>query len=203
MRVTWARILAATILILGIAGAAAAAGALPARASSGHEVCDAVTAPPVLCLNAWNQGPDIKTYYPNAANNNVMVQGVDRCGNGDLTTANCPITGNPAGQFIYQVEYVGPGSFNGDCIGDNSGTGGANLVACNDVNTGFGGGLGTLQVAIHDGCPAGSNLGVNVHYSNLNGGWPHFLGIDFNNVAGAQVILNGAFVVCLTYIPFG
>ena len=196
-------ILAGLAIILGVLYAAQPAYASqPAAAISGHQVCDAVTGPPVLCLNAWNEGPGIKTYSPNVANNNVVVQGMARCGNGDLSTVNCPITGNPTGQFIYQIEYVGPGSFNGDCIGEQNESGNATLVACNNSN-GTGGGLGTLQEAAHFSCPSGFNSGVNVHFTNLNGGWSHFLGIDFNNSVGAQVILNGSFAICLGYIPFG
>jgi hypothetical protein len=47
----------------------------------------------------------------------------DVCNNGDYTTTNCPIAGNPSGLFIYQIKYSGGGTYNGLCVGDNSSSG--------------------------------------------------------------------------------
>ncbi len=120
------KVIAATMLLLA-AGAGAASGATPALASSGHpalassghQVCDEGV--PLECLNAWNGGPSIRTYTPTVSNNNFTIQGVNRCNNGDYTTTNCPITGNPSGLYIYQIKYAGGGKYNGDCLGDNTG----------------------------------------------------------------------------------
>ena len=132
------KVMAAAATLMLVTGAGVASAMTPALASpghnalaaSGHEVCDEGS--PVKCLNAWGGGPSVRTYSPNVSNDNFVVQGVNRCNNGDYTTSNCPISGNPSGLYIYQIEFVGGGPYNGDCVGDNNpGVSGlAELVGC-------------------------------------------------------------------------
>ena len=206
---------AATTLLLLVSGAAVASGTTPAFASSGHEVCDEGFSAglQIYCLNAWNGGPDIRTYTPGVSNNNFVVQGVDRCNHGDYSTSNCPISGNPSGLFIYQIEYVGGGTYNGDCLGDNTGNlpSDAQMVRCNSTSyPGSGGGTATIFVAFHgDGnffpyCDSGFNYAVNAHWTNLRGGWNGEIdGIAYADVNDVPVVLSNFPDNCLSYTPFG
>jgi hypothetical protein len=163
------KIMAAAAAILLMTGIAVASGATPAFAASGHEMCDEGL--PVKCINAWGGGPDIKVYSPNVSNNNFTIQGVNRCNNGDYTTSNCPIAGNPSGLFIYQIKFSGGGAYNGRCVGDNATIGYAHLVNCNSTSyPGTGGGTATIFVQFHgDGnslgfCSTSFNYAINSHH---------------------------------------
>lgn len=199
---------AATVLLL-VTGVTVLAGAPPALASSGHELCDEGV--PIECMNAWGGGPSVRTYTPDVANDNFIVQGVNRCNNGDDTTSNCPITGNPSGLFIYQIKYSGSGTYSGDCVGDNDGLGYAELVKCNNTSyPGTGGGTATIFVQFHgDGmllpyCESGFNWAINSHYTGLNGGWVNGMsGVEWNSQNDLLVALSGLPENCLANIPFG
>ena len=212
-------IAAAATMVLLVTGAGMVSGTTPALASSGHpalassghEVCDEGL--PLECLNAWNGGPSIRTYAPAVSNNNFTVQGVDRCNNGDYSTSNCPITGNPSGLYIYQIKYAGGGKYNGDCLGDNTGNlpSYAQMVGCNSTSyPGTGGGTATIFVAFHgDGnllpyCDSGFHWAINSHWTNLGGGWwPGTSGISYSDVNNVPVVLSDLPDNCLSYTPFG
>jgi hypothetical protein len=212
-------IAAAATMVLLATGAGVVSGATPALASpghpalasSGHQVCDEGL--PLECLNAWNGGPSIRTYTPTVSNNNFTIQGVNRCNNGDYTTSNCPISGNPSGLYIYQIKYAGGGRYNGYCLGDNTGNlpSYAQMVGCNNTSyPGTGGGTATIFVAFPgDGnllpyCDSGFNWGINSHWTNLSGGWwPGLSGISYSDVNDVQVVLSNLPDNCLSYTPFG
>jgi hypothetical protein len=200
------------IAALAIGLPAAAASARPVKpgmpvqlvtGSDPHEICNVFSNGGLdQCLNNWN-GADgyVKTYSSGVANDAFIVQGVDRCGNGDHTTYGCPISGVPSGLFIYQIEF-GDGS--GYCIGTDA-SGNALSTTCNNPNNGYGGGNGTLEVAYNDGtCPSGTNAAINVYWTNKNGGWSAIRGISWpTNSDGTQVILNGAQIIyCLGYYSY-
>jgi len=213
------KVMAAAATLLLVTGAGVASAMTPALASpghvalaaSGHEVCDEGS--PVKCLNAWGGGPSIRTYSPNVANDNFVVQGVNRCNNGDYTTSNCPISGNPSALYIYQIEFVGGGTYNGDCVGDNNpGVSGlAELVGCNHTAyPGTGGGTATIFVAYPgDGityplCESGFNYGVNAHFTSGNGSFGGLSGIRWDEEQN-DISIDLSFPPgnCLSYIPFG
>ena len=197
---------AATMVLLVAPGAgmvsgttpALASSGSPALASSGHEVCDEGL--PLECLNAWNGGPSIRTYAPAVSNNNFTVQGVDRCNNGDDSTSNCPITGQPFRAVHLSDQVPGGGKYNGDCLGDNTGNlpSYAQMVGCNSTSyPGTGGGTATIFVAFHgDGnllpyCDSGFNWAINSHWTNLGGGWwPGTSGISYSDVNNVPVVLS-------------
>lgn len=173
--------------------------AIPAHADPNpYSICDPL--PAEFCLNNWN-GADgyVKAYtFTGTINSDFHVQGMPRCGNGDLTTANCPVRGVPAGLFMYQITY-GDGS--GYCIATDTSTGYALAGTCNNPN-GYGGSYGTIQIAYGGGCPQAFNLGINNYWTGRNGGWSNAVGISYADRDGAQVILNGYGPNCLDYTPF-
>jgi hypothetical protein len=204
------KITAAAAAMLLMTGIAVASGTTPAFAASGHETCD--DGLPVKCINAWGGGPDIKVYSPNVANNNFTIQGVNRCNNGDYTTSNCPIAGNPSGLFIYQIKFSGGGAYNGRCVGDNDTIGYAHLVNCNSTSyPGTGGGTATIFVQFHgDGntlgfCSTSFNYAINSHFTIQGGGWvTGITGIEWDQEQnGLLVALSAGVPTCLVSIPFG
>jgi hypothetical protein len=150
---------------------------------------------PAFCLNNWSGSGDIDSGNPGAPNGNFYYQGVNRCNNGDYTTAGCPITGVPKGLFIYQ--YVDGN--NGKCVGTDTteGSGGrygtAIETGCNETGyPGTGGGTGTIQVSNGEsnGCPGSSVADLNSYWTNFNGGVSDPSWIQINGVAGDAVILK-------------
>jgi hypothetical protein len=124
------------------------------------------------CLNDWSNGTSVRLYAPNVTNDAYYPDAVDRCQSGsNLTTANCPISGIPAGYSIYQMKDERKANA---CIGnDSSGGSYATEVGCNiESYPGNGGGYGTLVILITDGTCNG-NYGdiVNAYWSNQFGGW--------------------------------
>jgi len=190
-------------LVLSGAAMTATASAAPVRGGSDpHQVCSVYTNGTLdECLNNWNHAYGyVESYAPGAANNNFIVEGVDRCGNGDYTTSGCPVSGVPAGLFIYQIAY---GDEQSDCIanlGGNSPYAADGL--CNGSN-GYGGSYGTLEIAYHGSCPAGTNIAINVYWTGKNGGWSHAVGIWWQQGNGDLVFLNwGGGIPCLGYYSY-
>jgi hypothetical protein len=192
-------------LITGPAASAAPArtyqAAARAAANDPHEVCSISGGAPDECLNNWNNAYSaVKSYAPNAANNSFVVEGVDRCGNGDYTTSGCPVAGVPAGLFVYQIAY---GNNTSKCIA----AAGGNAVAgtCNG-SSGYGGSTGSLEIAYHDSCPSGTNAAINVYWTGQFGGWSHAVGIGWVQGNGNQVFLdaalNGGGIPCLGYYSY-
>ena len=152
-----------TIAALGIA--------IPnAYANSTPQLCEHGGSPPVggECLNLWGGAGGtglVKTFGPGVANDQVTVQPINgRCQTGsDLTTLNCPYNGVPSGLTIVQFVDVA-----GQCIGDNGGANGdakaGGFDGCNNVNTGFGGGYGTVFFVEQSTCPVGWNIFINFHW---------------------------------------
>lgn len=177
----------------------------PAHRSDPNEICS-VDANGLLdeCLNNWNNAYGaVRSYAPGVANNSFVVEGVDRCGHGDYTTSGCPVSGAPAGLFVYQIAY---GNNRSDCIATQS-TSTSNAVAgkCNGSN-GYGGSYGTLFIAVHDGCPFSStNAAINVFWTGHAGGWSAAAGIWWPEGNGNQVILSlpvTSGIPCLGYYPY-
>src|SRR5580765_1751084 len=110
------RLAAAAGMLLATTGLATVATTSPAGAVA-HQLCD--NGPTDKCLNAWDGGSLVKTFDPNAANDNFDYQPVKgRCQSGTaFTTANCPLSGTPAGLLIVQIQYF---NVSGSCIGDNA-----------------------------------------------------------------------------------
>jgi hypothetical protein len=205
-------IITAIGLVLGVgltAGPAASAAwagthqaAARAAAQDPHQICSISGGAPDQCLNNWNDAyGDVLSYAPNAANNSFIVEGVDRCGNGDYTTSGCPVAGVPANLFVYQIAY---GNNASKCIATNS-VSVAVSGTCNGSN-GYGGSAGTLEIAYHDGCPSGTNTAINVYWTGQEGGWGHAAGIWFGSSNGSSVVLgeflgNGD-LPCLGYYSY-
>lgn len=168
-------------------------GLTPAYAQT-NEVCDIQG----NCFNAWDGGPAVDVYRSGVANDNFTVEGVDRCNNGDYSTANCPIQGVPAGQYIYQVEYSGSGSYDGECVAAGS-EGEATLSTCNDTAyPGNGGANGTILVARSETiCHDGFNAGIDRYYTS---NWSNPYGVYMEDFSGTPVELNSSDLICLVYL---
>lgn len=190
--------LCVSVLTLVAGTALVATSATPAFASGETEVCTVYNAgggnyPPFYCINAWNGGPDEKSYqWSSAPNNYWYAQGVDRCNNGDYTTANCPISGIGAGRFIYQLVYGN----NGKCMGTQTAAGAGFaqgvFTGCNETGyPGVGGGIGTIQIAIGGhGCPSATNAALNGYWTGQNGGVsdPTYISVPDGN--GGEVFMD-------------
>jgi len=204
-------IITAIGLVLGVGlTIVPAASAAPARtpqvgaraaAQDPHEVCSVSGGAPFECLNNWNDAYSfVAAYSPGAANNSFVVEGVDRCGNGDYTTSGCPVSGVPAGLFVYQIAY---GNNTGKCIAEGNG-GEAVAGTCNG-SSGYGGSVGTVEIAYHGSCPSGTNTGINVYWTGQDGGWSHAAGIWWNSGIGHFVFLNESLssgLTCLGYYSY-
>ncbi len=194
------------VLIAGPAASAAPArtyqAAERAAAPDPHEVCSISSGAPFECLNNWNaMYTFVAAYNPGAANDSFIVEGVNRCGNGDYTTSGCPVSGVPAGLFVYQIAY---GNNTSKCIA--AGSGGEAVAGTCNGSTGYGGSTGTLEIAYHDSCPSGTNAGVNVYYTGGAGGWSHAEGLYWESGIGHFVFLNESLssgvVPCLGYYSY-
>jgi hypothetical protein len=194
----------ATILTLGGGLALVAAAAAPAFASGQSEVCDVYNAgggnyEPFYCINAWNGGPYEAAYqWSSATNNYWYAQGVDRCGNGDYTTANCPISGINAGYFVYQLRY---GNASNTCMGTVTAGGEHNaqgiFTGCNETGyPGTGGGDGTIEIAIPGSCPSGTNVALNAYWYGQDGN--NIATLSWGDSNGSEVYMNNeGTAVCL------
>jgi len=113
-----------------------------ASATTGVQFCDVLQ-----CLNAWNGGPYVNTYGPRVANDFF-----------NLTINTLPDPG-------YRViQYLGPGSYHGDCISDynNSSTDArAGLYDCSRGGYPWG---SKFEVA---NCPSGALAFYDIHWN----GW--------------------------------
>lgn len=180
-------ILLAIALVLGFSGSTALM-ATAAHASPATEDCD-WNGSPLFCLNDWSGSGSIASYqYGSAQNNNFYYQPVyGRCVAGsDRTTTGCPFPGVGAGHLIFQVVYAN----NGQCMGTVTGGGNAGvgvLTGCNNVNTGYGGGVGTIYANSLGGCPSGTAGWYNSYWSNADGS-PQAVRIRDNN--GDSVYVN-------------
>lgn len=147
---TWALSLA---LALGIATGVTTA--TPAHAAS-HEYC---TLTYNECMNDWSGFGVIKTGAPGWPNEEFNGNNLFRCpanggGNTDVVTyagnygpTDCPYANTSLdyhfqGNAIEQIRFEGTDS----CLGTNPNNGQAVLTTCNDPNTGYGGGPGTVFV---------------------------------------------------------
>jgi hypothetical protein len=172
-----------------------------AAAPDPHQICSISGGALDECLNNWNNAyGNVRSYAPNVANNSFVVEGVDRCGNGDYTTSGCPVAGVPAGLFVYQIAY---GNNTSKCIAAN----GVDAVAgtCNGSN-GYGGSVGTVEIAYHNSCPSGTNAGINVYWTGQHGGWSDASGIWWAQGNGNLVFLDeplsAGIVPCLGYYSY-
>lgn len=180
-------IITAISFVLGI-GITAPANAVPVHHGSDPDQICSVNPNGTLdeCLNNWNDAYGyVKSYAPFVANNSFVVEGVDRCGNGDYTTSGCPVSGVPADLYVYQIAY---GNNTNDCIATNS-HGYAVAGACNGSN-GYGGSVGTLFISYHAGCSfAITNVAINVYWTGRDGGWSNAAGIWWAQGNGNEVAL--------------
>ena len=198
-------IITVTSVLSAVAMTATANAAPVSGGSDPHQICSVYTNGTIdECLNNWGHAYGyVESYAPNAANNNFVVEGVDRCGNGDYTTSGCPVSGVPAGLFIYQIAY---GDELSDCIanlGGNSPYAADGL--CNGSN-GYGGSDGTLEIAYYGSCPSGTNLAINVYWTGQSGGWSQTRGIWWQQGNGSVVSLDvgdgGTPLPCLGYYSY-
>ena len=179
-------LLSAFLITLTVGGIAATT--VPAHAALGIQICDN------KCLNGWNGGSVLKTYDPNVFNDNFVLDFVSgRCQSGSfLTTANCPISGVPAGLDIVQIKETYVANGNNECVGDYQDMSGRadaeTFDVCNNDQTGFGGDYGTIFVLGTD-CGSQSWELFNSHFSSNFGTGRRDLGSDFNS-DGNQIYLN-------------
>lgn len=103
------------------------------------------------CMNDWNGksfGP-VDMYYGGSSHEDFIAQGINRC-NGFVVTMTCPFQDTQLDQEYYndpivQIEYVP----SGECLSGVDGASGAAQVVldyCNNVDTGSGGGYGTIYI---------------------------------------------------------
>jgi hypothetical protein len=153
-----------------------------------------------LCLNDWNNSGEVSTYTAGVDNDAYLIQGIDRCGNGDYSTANCPITGMPAGYFIFQFKD----QRTGDCIGlAASGSPYPLETGCNSPTTGYGGGDGTVNILVYpSSCASGYYGAINSYWSNYYGGWGDAVGYYWGANDHDPVYLNDGTGVCFQEFTF-
>ena len=139
--------------------------ASPAHAGTGNQFCTGLASSDE-CYNAWNAGPDIKSYTIQVVNNDFTIQNTSLC-NGGFTTTTCPSGwSGGAGWEIVNIEDTDGGSFDGDFIGDsgNSSTSAkAGLVAPGGWGTNF------VWFSPSSGCVAGATLFWDTHWKGLLG----------------------------------
>lgn len=142
------------------------AAAAPAFATPTFEICNTNG----YCLNARNGGPYVQTWSAGQNNNNFVVQYIEgRCARGsELTTANCPWAGTPAGIPIFQFYYLSTGNCAGDFNNDPNMAELSAFDACNSTTSGTGGAYGTVQLQWQGSCASGYWAAINVHSSS---GW--------------------------------
>ncbi len=186
MRLRLIAVAAALLLSAGLAIISTSASA-----DSGTQICGTQK-----CLNLWNGGPGLKTYSSGVVNDNYIEQFVKgRCIAGSWkTTANCPISGVPAGLDIVQISETHVANGNFHCVGDQNGdttqADAESFDACNNLNTGQGGDYGTLFV-MSDAAGCQANLGefTNVHWSSNWSGGRRWLDANMGG-NGNQFFLN-------------
>ncbi|HVH71522.1 MAG TPA: hypothetical protein VNB49_10480 [Candidatus Dormibacteraeota bacterium] len=193
------RIIIAVLLSLGLGLGLMAANQNAAHANGVGQICDQTAGNGGYCLNAWFNGPDVKSYHENnqVFQNAFTPVGVDRCNNGYYTTANCPFAGVPAGLFIEQFWWT---ASTDKCVGSfNDGT--AGLGTCNNqAYPGLGGTQGTIFVAIHATCGSGANAAINSYWTGKAGGAYRLL--FYNDGDGNTITLDETSVGnCLYYLP--
>lgn len=172
------------IVILGVALSGVLFSTNYAHAATAYQQCSEFQ--PVFCMNAYGEGPYVKTNPPGAGNNSFGFYRLTGMCNSGYTSTNCPMTGNPAGLQIFELKYQGPGGYSGNCAGDynneaNQADVGVN-VPC--------GGYGTVFVdASGGGCGSGFHLFVNDKWSGYN--WATNAGLGWNpNSNSVQMYLN-------------
>lgn len=191
-------------------------GPTPAPSSSGvhaltasvGQVCEATN---TYCINDWGGGgagtvTRVNLQDGQDVQNAFTPEGVDRCNNGDYTTANCPVSGVPAGLFMYQDVYT---PYNGsECIATFASGGDAGLAGlgtCNETGyPGTGGSPGTIQISYHAGCANPANADINSYWTGQAGGWNggSLRGMYFNSSVGSLVSLDETgTATCLIYDP--
>jgi hypothetical protein len=170
--------------------------ALPASDPTYDENCNVFGE----CLNDWNNSGEVSTYTKGVDNNAYLIQGIDRCGNGYDSTANCPIEGMPADYFIFQFKDQRTGK----CIGlAASGSPYPLETGCNNPSTGYGGGDGTVNIlAYSSGCPSDYYLAINSYWSNYYGGWGDIVGYNWGSSDHDPVYLNDGTAVCFQEFTF-
>jgi hypothetical protein len=184
---------AGTILAALAVPGAVAVTASPAGAVA-NQICDGSSQQPAGdCFNEWGGGAYVKSYTPNVSNDNFHTQAIaGRCQAGSVfTTANCPISGVPAGLVIVQFVYQNTGKCVGD-LGNNSGDAHASgSVTCNDPGTGFGGGYGTVHVGTS--CTDNTFTAfANAHWSSNWTSGVRYTGYSPKGSTGQQFWLNQA-----------
>lgn len=165
-------------------------GAAPA--TTYDELCDQGNQ--FQCINDWNDGSSVQKYAFNYTNDAYGLQAVDRCQSGsNLSTANCPISGIPAGYGIYQIRDQRKSN---KCVGTPGGQVGGSLASetgCNSTSyPGTGGGLGTLVIiATGNGCYTNDDVLIDSYWTNNGGGWNSGVGeVQGDDTNGAYVTMD-------------
>jgi hypothetical protein len=162
------------------ASAACLASAIPTPFGQ-EEWC--TTTGGTACLNAWGGGPWVNDYtggFESRDSNQDFVLSAVYNANGDATG-------------IYQLGFVGSGSWAGRCIGDaynDSGYADVSLDGCGN-GTGGGSGWGTNFTVGTSGCPAGEEWFHNNH-------WNGYLGPVGGAVNGSHFYLNKPTPYCFS-----
>jgi hypothetical protein len=153
-------------------GAGLATGTTEASAATYQVYCSIPNGTTFACLNAWAGGPDVKVEESDSSaiqNNHFQVLA--------------------EGNDTYQIQFVGGGAYNNDCIGDEGDTSGnaaAGLVPCNTMQSGPG--WGTIFEETSSTC------GALIAFHNRH--WNGYLGPIDGYVTGSRFYLNKPSPVC-------
>jgi hypothetical protein len=138
------------------------------------------------CFNAWNGGPYVKVNDPGTPNSVFNLE--------FLGTSNSsgPISGNPSGLTIVDFVFT-PGV----CIADlNNNPNDAHMAVINGACNGVG--WGSRFEAYGDGCPAGFNTFINVHWSP---NWTNRAGAGWSGSTNGTQIWQNVFHTTKCLIP--
>jgi hypothetical protein len=155
------------------------------------EICDEGAR--YRCINDWFDGTTVAKYNSGVTNDAYELQPVDRCRSGSFySTANCPISGIPAGYEILQIRDRRKSNA---CVGTPAGTKNgayASETGCNSTSyPGTGGGYGTIVVlAAGLGCQSGNFVLVDAFWTNAFGGnWSNLAEVQGYDQSGSQVYM--------------
>jgi hypothetical protein len=162
-RGSWAK---AAGLIAVAVGLTLGVGVTPAHASASVQIC--AQHGTGYCLNDWGDGGSgnpVKMYDNDyTQNNNFELDLIDACDGNDYITSACESGWGSEGSYLaeiqavtFEIQYVNDPFY---CVGTNTSTGEAILVACGTI-TGSGAGYGAIMagVDVSGVCSPAYNLG--------------------------------------------
>jgi hypothetical protein len=173
--------------------------AKPASANVPHQICDDNG----YCLNDWNgYAQYVRVYQNGVINNYFEVQYIDLCNGGDkvldgqdgvycpFSLAHQDLDATENGNLIFQIVDENTGY----CVGDAPGQSpNAYETGCNTVDTGTGGGYGTVWVLDPTGCGGGGyNSYVSRQWSDSSNTLL-YLSYETGDTNGSYIQLNTAY----------